>query len=607
MNIQAMRRMAERPIVRLALIGLGTALFVIVALLVHGFSPSTQILGGSYDAPHPGPFVDWNIHYRNYWQASQVLRGEAPLFGSVLEFFPSGISVGNIPADLAMRFLGGLLCLVFSPATAFSLLGFLALWGNALGGYFLGFQLTKRHIPAVLLGVVLTLCGMVAWALGTGNPEYAFLGWMCLHLFFLHRLLESGGGRNAVLCAVFGALAGWSNLEIVVHLLFVDLFLLTFHWREIRNRWKPLVVSVAVGAALLAPVVVSHLFGIQEQEAALAAGLGDDRPAQGDGSMIVILENSRSFSQYLPWTPKDQWTADALIPYGVLLLGVLGFWLAARRSRVWTWMALVFFVLSLGPYLVLQIGGGGTNTVLLPFYFLHKYLPFYDQVRFPNRISAFTLLTLGAAAAIGLQQLVERLRGRVTRLIPVAILLLVTAEMLIAWPISWTDQHPRSAAMTALREAPERGAVVALPMDFGPLDSIHLRNQTVHGHPLMNGIFPHNLGKTNPVQALIGENPVLRQIWILQKPLLTEDIGPAEDFLPRIAEGAPELLDAATVEAARADLREIGFDFVLYHRLLPSLPGRDETLEEAGDLERFLDEALGPPIAQDEVSLLYGI
>lgn len=607
MNIQVTRRMAERPGVRLALIGLGAALFVGAALLLHGFSPSSQILGGDYHAAHWGS-VDLNIHYWNYWQTAQVIEGKAPLFRSVLEFYPFGMPVGDVRGDPGLRLLGGLLSLVASPDAAFSLLGFVVLWGNVLGGYLLGFQLTRRHLPAAAMGVTLALCGIAVWALNTGNLEYGFLGWLCLHLAFLLRLFESWRIRDAVLCAVFGALAVWTNLGIVFHFLMMDIFLLAFRWREVLAHWRPLAVCAVVGAGLLAPIAVSLPSGDPEDEGASAF---DERMKPHEafewaGTQRVPLMNSRPAGLYLPWMAGSREMADTRIPFSVLLLGIAGLVLAARRVWEWWWLALFFFLLALGPYLVLDTTGV-RSALRLPSFYLHEYLPFYDQFRFPHRIIAFSMLALGAAAAIGLQQLVDRLRSTWTRWIPLAVVVLVTTEMLATWPVSSSERTPLSPVMTTLRDAPEHGAVVALPMDFGVLDAAHLRNQTIHERPLMNGVFPPYLGKTNPVRSLIAENSFMRRLWRLQRLSLPEDFMRHAKSFPEIEEGPSVVLESETVEAALADLRRHGFGFVLYHRTSPMFPEHTDERGAPGELEQFLDETLGRPIAQDESVLLYRI
>ena len=142
-------------------------------------------------------------------------------------------------------------------------------------------------------------------------------------------------------------------------------------------------------------------------------------------------------------------------------------------------------------------------------------------------------------------------------------------------------------------------------MDFGVLDSVHLRNQTVHEHPLMNGVFPRYLGRANPGRALIHDNSLLAEIWRRQRRALPYGWRRQGIAFPDIEMAESPTLDASVIQEARAELRSHDLQFVLLHRRMRVSSGMICELLPSAGLERFLDETLGPPVVASRDVRLY--
>jgi hypothetical protein len=202
--------------------------------------------------------------------------------------------------------------------------------------------------------------------------------------------------------------------------------------------------------------------------------------------------------------------------FTVLALALIGGWSSGRtasqpgaRQRlqrqglqrgVWPWVALVFFVLALGP--VLHVAGQplrlpGGSEIPLPYAALVRLVPFMNIGRSVSRYDAMLMLALGVLAALGINWLVARFRrGRV---MAVAATALILFEFLpVPYPLSSSDAP---AWYATLAQDSRPGSVLNLPMNWDRPN--YLLHQTVHGKPLVAGYIsrddPRTLAELAPV------------------------------------------------------------------------------------------------------------
>jgi hypothetical protein len=201
--------------------------------------------------------------------------------------------------------------------------------------------------------------------------------------------------------------------------------------------------------------------------------------------------------------------------FTVLILALIGIWSVARRApgsrpasaaprapfqRLWPWVALVFFVLALGP--VLHIAGQtallpGGREIPLPYAALVRVVPFMNISRSVSRYDAMVMLALANLAALGLNWLIARYRRG--RWIAVAATALVVFEFLpIPYPLSVSDAP---AWYATLAQDTRPGSVLNLPMNWDRPN--YLLHQTVHDKPLVAGYIsrddPRTLAELAPV------------------------------------------------------------------------------------------------------------
>ncbi|MFH0952688.1 MAG: hypothetical protein V1838_05975 [Patescibacteria group bacterium] len=77
-----------------------------------------------------------------------------------------------------------------------------------------------------------------------------------------------------------------------------------------------------------------------------------------------------------------------------------------KAARFWGWCGIGFYVLSMGPFL--HVAGLIKPLIPLPYLFVYKYLPFFDNIRVVNRLVVIAMLCLAIAAGYALYDLMTR-------------------------------------------------------------------------------------------------------------------------------------------------------------------------------------------------------
>ena len=272
-------------------------------------------------------------------------------------------------------------------------------------------------------------------------------------LYFLKTLRQPL--RNAVLAGLFFALAALTEMTFATFLALLSLVILLASWRWLRQRRAVLgrlALAAAVGLLHRTPVLVP----IAREFVAGGYGVRLGRKPDAQRRLTGVCHADESQPHDRPATCHSDrgssgrccgiWCHDRpLAPMAgriasgcrgqgslrdttrcswghiTLALALLGAVLPAtrRQAGAWSWSALLFGLLTLGP--LLQIGGRyqfsldnllpSGITLPLPFVLLH-YVPFFNANRAPNRFSLILMLALALLAAFGAWWLMIGLQTR---------------------------------------------------------------------------------------------------------------------------------------------------------------------------------------------------
>ena len=278
--------------------------------------------------------------------------------------------------------------------------------------------------------------------------------------------------------------------------------------------------------------------------------------------------------------------AESTIYIGMvgLLLALWGLWRGGGgETPLWGLLALVAFVLSLGP--VLHVNG--RELFPLPYVLLMK-LPLIEWLRGPARISVTLLLSISVLAAYGLRDVLRVVGNRaMTGGIVVAVVVLVTAvESLFSFPYQSSSAAVPEFYSETLPSSSHAGGLFDLPSGPGHPESTswYMYYQTQHRRNLAEGYMART---SQPV--------VLYPHWILRGGLLSPPVDLAEsDTWPAF-------------EACFADLLGYnGIGHVVVRRQAGPF-ARPYSSEGFRAVTEFLESALGEPAHEEDDLVAYEI
>ena len=321
----------------------------------------------------------------------------------------------------------------------------------------------------VLAAVALSVAGLI-WLTGGTSLQLAGL------------TVSLRGARNP-LTATWLLLGAW--------VLFRFPFALSISRRagETRRRSGVLLISLPVFLVLVAPLAVAVAGVIANGEYTTQRVLWRSSPPGGD--LLTLIAGSPRHIFAGQWTTTlyerlgidvmEQTLWVGLVP--ILIVAAAWRSLAAdAHARFWTVVAVVFFLLALGPFLRF----GGVDVGLPLPHALMRYVPGFSNARIPGRAIVMVNLAIAVLMAFALAARRRRLSTRV-------LLCLLALETLPA-PAPAVAIPRQDGVDAAIARSDEAGAVVELPLglrdgfgEVGALEHRALAHQMWHGRPLAGG------------------------------------------------------------------------------------------------------------------------
>jgi hypothetical protein len=477
----------------------------------------------------------WTHQWTFWWVKQSILEGHSPFYTDLL-FHPHGVSLAyhniawlNIAVWLPLQAIVGEIA-----AYGLVFIAFLALNGFTM--YLLARELTSSPPAAFIGGLVY---GFWPYTLShSDHPNMVVVCWIPLVLLYLHRTLERGRRRDALLAGLFLALTGLTRWHLLIMGgVVVGLYVLYSLWSKKSCPSPPesggtgwgrtlglLMLAGLVAGALLAPLaapIVSAQLSrayqddifIDEQDwgqtDALAYVLPSlYHPLWGD-AVLRLYENFIVNKVYV-----------AFLGYTTIALAVAGAVKNWRQARFWVLAAVVYIVLALGPQL--RVNGQLYPQIPMP-YRLVGDLFFIRILRKPDRFNVFLGLPVGMLVSLGMAallrpepcpELCRRVVEGLRRYLPpqggvlslskgwgglrgdgrksaVAVALVGIVGVLILGeycPVPYPTVRPVTPAWySQLTQEPGHFAILDLPMQLQSFDKRYMFYQITHGKPLVEG------------------------------------------------------------------------------------------------------------------------
>jgi hypothetical protein len=525
--------------------------------------------------------VWWFSHVRG------ALGGRHGLFFSSYAFHPipdvflpshTPISIGVALLGLPVSVLGDIAAFNVSAFAAFVLTGY--------GTYLLVRRLTGNPYASFVAGCVPAFAPYQYAQFVQGHVDAITTQWFPFAMLFGFRFLERASWGNAVGLGVFSALILLvSPYFAVVYATYVAVFVV-WHARALASRAT---LSMAAAAGGVTAVLTLPVYGPMLHYR-LTSGIGERPVGEFDFysndllGFFVPAPAHPLFSALTGWLYHDtvMGTVESYVGLSVLLVGL---WALARSRRSATRffgvVLLVFFVLALGsslhvgrlrvnftaargfwgvpPETPLRARGHGLHPVLLPGYYLHRYVPFFGMMRYPTRFLIPFSIAAAVLFGVGLSQVMPADTPRRRALgVTLAVVGVLAFEYL--HPPARTFEPPVSPFYFRLAKEPGDFAILQVPISP---HAEYLYYQTIHGKRHMIGYM------SVPVPAfirLVQDTPFL---YAASNAELPGKWGWGE---PR----ARRPLDAGEIDRTVERLRSWNVRYVVYHRNLD--PVRDERL-----------------------------
>jgi hypothetical protein len=506
---------------------------------------------------------------RHIWWYNHALRTGQPVFFQPLLGYPDGIEGGVLLwSDPLQFFPAWLFAFFMSVPAAFNLSALLTMALNGWAMYWLAWHLTGQKLaPALLAGVVFMAAPTFQGHLAGGHGGLMVMWPVPLYIYALYRLRDRTDKRWIALGALFFFLSPGGHILQTIYVLMpiTALFALA---RLVRREWAWL-ARVLVTAALGSIVLVVYLLPVASATLTTQAYTAEGGCVRYSADLLAIVTPSFAHPVFV----NLEYTHRVLginIVEGFSYIGVVAGALAIiavwkeRAARWWLVLAVVVWILSLGPLLKVFDAPVTLSTdsyethITLPWAALQN-LPLFNLARSPARFNFVLALAVAMMVGYGAARLWMWLdSARTHSRASLQWVILLVAMVVILWEYQAFLRFPTAPsaipeAVTALAERDDIRAVFDVPWDnlLSAKEALYL--QTGHQQALIAG----QMTRRTPVSPA--------KLWLLQSTL------------------DPALLD------------EAGVDIILLHK----------TFDYDGSVEEFTREQLGEPFYEDERIALF--
>lgn len=497
---------------------LGAVIFF-VALTLAVFRELLPRLDGA--APRG---ADVLLYLWNTWWIHQALLVEhaSPLWTSWIGW-PSGVSLILHTLGLAavapwvwlMEWCGGSDGVLLAH-NAVVLASFIL---TAIGTYALAAMVSRSRPAALIAAIPFAFSAHRLWMIG--RTDLLSTQYFVFFVLLLLRTLR-GGRLNAVGTGVLAAAVAYNIFTHAFFAVLLGVGLLATDPRSTARAWRRLGVVALVAGALAAPLLWAGARSLLADEAGWALTRAkvpieivtpegtDPRhfllPPRLGGPVYELatawlpgdfqeLEKRRRSNQQLGFGPGY---VPASLGYSLIALIVMGVFSRRVRSTGGRWLGLglVFAVLALGPYLL--IDGQAHESVPLP-YLLLRAIPGFGISKAPHRFLMPALLCFSVFAACTVARWLGQggtpSRGHDARRPFVAAALLAVVAFEYCWITPPLQLLPRSGVSQLLARDPDDYAVAYYPTSPGILNrERQMWDQVVHRKRLLSSYVARPLG-----------------------------------------------------------------------------------------------------------------
>jgi hypothetical protein len=463
------------------------------------------------------------------WWAARALATAHNPFATDLVFYPEGAPLYLHALVFSSGFLLAPITYLFGAVASYNLSTMLGLAGTGYAVFLLAGHFSSRGVAAWFAGALVAACPFLTMKFQVSHLNLLHLGWLALFILGIIRLSETGAWRYVLLSAISFVCNAFTDWYLAIIASFALAFWVGLSiWRAPRrlvlvSRYAMVIVLATIA---LAPLLVG-MWATRDRfermsEAKWASwqigvhGYSSDAVGLFFPSLLQPFWRGAAEALTAPLVARVPVAEGWYIAAGWVLLGLAGagVWRYGRAQWRLLVFAGLFWLLSLGPELRLF----GIPTGLPMPYALLQRLPVLETGRRPNLFAIVCILIAAIFAAQGLRWLLGRAGPRRWVALLAGLSLLALLEL---WPPPRYMVSLAPDPVYALL-ADQPGPVVDLPVG-SDIESNTLRNQMLHGQPIMRGYLSRP-----PSYPTLRYSPLVRALALVE-PLPAQDIVPLGD------------------------------------------------------------------------------
>lgn len=399
-----------------ALVCLIYLLIAVVLFLPEIGNLKTTVLGNSGDVYQNL----WNL----WWAKYSLLQAHVSIYEyTYLLFWPTGF---NLVFE-TLTPIAGVISIPFQSVSlefGYNFLFFLGFVVSGVGAYVLINYLLKNRSAAFLGGLFFDF-GSFHIANSFNHIDFFFIGWIPIFLYFFLQTLDND--RNKYLFAVgagisFVLIVFMDEFEEGLMTLFVALAIILFYLVSKERRLKVVNRQFMLSAVIIA--ITAFICGswgfIPLIYTALSPGglsaaysLNDlsNNVAWSANLVSFFVPNYYFYNDAFQTGPMNLLFGSndrtVYIGYTLIILSIYGIYKTRKKYAFWAAIFLLFFLLSLGPFV--KIEDAVTQTPGL--YLIYHLIPYINFIREPARFYLIASLAISVLAAVGVKGLIEQLEA----------------------------------------------------------------------------------------------------------------------------------------------------------------------------------------------------
>ncbi|MBQ7568346.1 YfhO family protein [bacterium] len=448
----------------------------------------------------------WKHLWGAWWMHSELGQGRFPIWTN-LQNFPDGGKLYVI--DPLNAICTSFTMPVLGLVTAFNLTQTLQLLAASLAAWGLTRWLLKDHRLALAAGFIYGFCPfMLSSGIASGIDETSNLAWLPLSIWGLLLCLN---GERPPLAVVLGgcglalsAIGSWYfGMTAAIFWMFILIWCaytqkLPIPYASSINWLYPILAGM-LAAFLALPLAVLFAQSLKGESSLLGHVNITERQEKDHLEFMYRtfdFKNNATLKSYLfpgkdqisTATDVDRRMKTEYIGFIALLLAGISLWKTPRQAIFWAIAALLFGVLSLGPYFAISPEIALSNPWSPVYLFAYYVVPGFRMVAICDRLSIGVQLSVAILAAMGIKVFLPN--GWKGTALALLICASIATEIIYISPVPWPI--PNSSAdiplvYKELASKKDRLGLICLPLNrrqpsLQPGEYYYW--QTAHGKPL---------------------------------------------------------------------------------------------------------------------------